>query len=187
MKRGKIAIAALLSLLLLASIFFVFSAQVVSAFSPPTPEVFEQWTTCTYGDATQLTNNERFMAQEFSTDAASGDTDGDFYITGVRLKMYRAGFPNDIVVAIYEDDQTVSKYGAGSHALCSVKQSANTMTTSTSGAWYWFNFTQFGGEPLSCLSRYFIVVTSEDATSGHHVHWMKDRGFLGTADRKSVV
>jgi hypothetical protein len=185
MNRKRVAIAAvILTILLLGSILLLFSPNLVEALSIPTKARFESWNTGQESGAYFLADNGHFMAQEFTVNGV-GDPGiaSHRYITGVKLMMYRSGSPGDIVVSIYDAAGITNVYGSAIDigALCSVKRNCDwgNMTTSTSGAWYWFNFTdvnQFGGIPLAHNTHYYIVVTGEDVGSSDRVYWKYDAG-----------
>jgi len=174
-----LTIVAIISLLIIG--FLLLYHPVVSSASPPVPELWEYHTTG--ADTAMYVTSGDFMAQEFSS------FDSDIFPTGVKLRMYKTGNPGDIVVSIYDNWHNVNSYGAiYNGALCSVTKNINDMTTSTSGEWYWFNFTQWGGDDgigidptLHEDERYFIVVTHETSVSDNRVYWRFDYGFLWTA------
>jgi hypothetical protein len=91
----------------------------------------------------------------------------DFYLTGVRVKMYKVGNPNGMFVYIYA---TAGGHPVGS-PLAASSMNALYITTSTGGQWY--DFTSDPG--LKAGIQYAIVLAGDGySTGGNYEAWLRD-------------
>ena len=105
----------------------------------------------------------RWLAQSFTVGSAPHTA------RQVKLKLWRTGTPGTLVVSIRATD--ANGYPAGPDLTVGTLD-GNTLTTSSSGAWYTVTFSQ--EITLSANTRYAIVVRAPDAPSGSYVGWRLD-------------
>ena len=107
---------------------------------------------------------ENWYAQSFTTNDA-------YYITSVRLKIYRVGNPGTLTVSIRAADVLGAPSGSD---RTSGTINANTITTGTGGAWYEIEFSSQW--PLQANTQYTIVVRAVAGDSSNYVCWRFDDG-----------
>jgi hypothetical protein len=90
-------------------------------------------------------------------------------VAQVKLMLWRTGSPGTITVSIRATD--ANGYPTGSDLTVGTLD-GNSLTTSSSGAWYTITFSQ--EITLSANTKYAIVVRAPSATSGNYVNWRLD-------------
>jgi hypothetical protein len=90
-------------------------------------------------------------------------------VAQVKLMLWRTGSPGTVIVSIRATD--ANGYPTGSD-LTAGTLDGNSLTTSSSGAWYTVTFSQ--EITLSANTKYAIVVRAPSATSGNYVNWRLD-------------
>lgn len=90
------------------------------------------------------------------------------FVKGLYLKMYRVGTPGNMVLSI--------RSTIGGANLYSQTYNMNAITTSTSGAYYIFNFTTYPWLKLVQNTTYYIVVRCLAGDSSNYVKWRQDEG-----------
>lgn len=90
-------------------------------------------------------------------------------ITSVKLKLYRVGLPETLIVSIRATDDDGHPILPD---LCSGSIDGDTLTTSTSGLWY--EITLGAGSRLNADTKYAIVIRALDAPAYAYVYWRRD-------------
>ena len=101
---------------------------------------------------------QNWFSQTFTTSEA-------YYITSVRLQIYRVGDPGTLTVSIRDTSAGVPTGGDRTSGTIN----ANTITTSATGGWYEIEFSS--QYPLQSDTQYAIVVRAVAGDSDNRVCW----------------
>jgi len=125
------------------------------------PHLYESYNTG--DDSNNNMYGSNWYAQTFTPSVAHK-------IASVKLKLYRSGSPGTVTVSIRATDGNGHPTGSD---LCSSTINGDTLTTSSSGAWY--EITLGSGYDLSAGTKYAIVVRSPNGNWSNRLYWRRDR------------
>lgn len=117
---------------------------------------------CINDDSAEHVYGSNWAAQTFTVGA------DDYDAVAVGLKLYKAGSPGDLTIALYD---TSGSPAMPDSELVSTTLAASTVTADTAGQWY---VVTLSGTTLSGTGEYAVVLSCTGDGS-NHFHWLKNQ------------